>query len=213
MVDEVKQVFKLSDSAGSCHFHAADLRRKEECEAAADAALSQHGRVDALIHAAGIFPSAAITKTTDDMWSDCMRLHCDSFFYLSRRLLPGMLQRKSGSLVAIASNYGVVGAANNAAYTASKAAVIGLCKSMALELAPQQIRVNCVCPGATNTPMLGDQETAAKYAQSSPSKVLVQPEDVANAVVYLTSPAGRMVRGVELLIDGAETAGFDDPAA
>ena len=207
VVDEIERV---SDKGSQCFFHQADLRTKEACEAAAKKALSIHGRVDALIHAAGIFPCAAITETTDEMWGDCMRLHVDAFFYLSRHLTPCMVERGSGTLIAIASNYGVVGAANSGAYTASKAAVIGLCKSMALELAPQQVRVNCICPGATNTSMLGDQEAAARYAQSSPSRVLVQPEDVANAAVYLTSPAGRMVRGVELLVDGAETAGFKD---
>ena len=77
---------------------------------------------------------------------------------------------------------------------------------MALELASQDVRVNCVCPGATETPMIGGD--AEEYAKSSPSRKIVQPSDIANAVVYLTSPAGRMVRGIQLLVDGGETAGF-----
>ena len=200
----VKEINSASPEA--CSFYAADLRTKGDCQKVVQAAIDAHGRVDALVHAAGIFPQAALVDTTDEMWSECMKLHVDAFFYLSRQLAPFMMTRGSGSLLAIASNYGMVGAAHAGAYAASKAACIALCKSMALELAARNVRVNCVCPGATNTPMLG--EDAATYANDSPSKELVEPSDVANAVVFLTSPAGRMVRGVELLVDGGETAGF-----
>eukprot|EP00434_Breviolum_minutum_P013735 symbB.v1.2.012112.t1/scaffold830.1/size159233/5 len=134
------------------------------------------------------------------MWSDCMRVHADAFFYLSRHLAPNMVKNGGGSLLAIASNYGMVGASDAAAYAASKAACIALCKSMALEYAKHNVRVNCVCPGATETPMIADN--AKEYAKSSPSRELVQPLDIANAVLYLTSPAGRMIRGIELLVDG-----------
>lgn len=85
--------------------------------------------------------------------------------------------------------------------------MVALVKSMALELAEKNVRVNCICPGATATPMLGAPSDFAAYASKSPSRELVQPQDVANAVVYLTSPAGRMVRGAAWLVDGGETAG------
>ena len=176
------------------------------CISAADAAFQWQGRVDAFVHSAGIFPSACLSDTTDEMWSDCMRVHADAFFYLSRHLAPSMVKNGGGSLLAIASNYGMVGASDAAAYAASKAACIALCKSMALEYAKHNVRVNCVCPGATETPMIADN--AEEYAKCSPSRELVQPLDVANAVLYLTSPAGRMIRGIELLVDGGETAGF-----
>ena len=193
-------------STGQAKFHAADLRSKESCISVAEAAWHWQGRVDALVHSAGIFPSAPLVETTDEMWADCMRLHADAFFYLSRHLAPKLVERRSGSLLAIASNYGVVGASHATAYAASKAACVALCKSMSLELASYDVRVNCVCPGATNTPMVAG--SAEEYAQCSPSRELVQPVDVANAVLYLTSPAGRMVRGIELLVDGGECAGF-----
>lgn len=193
-------------SKGLAHFHAADLRSKELCISVADAAWHWQGAVDALVHSAGIFPSGPLVETTDEMWSDCMRLHADAFFYLSRQLAPKMVERGGGSLLAIASNYGMVGASHASAYAASKAACSALAKCMALELAKDHVRVNCVCPGATQTPMIGD--AWEDYAKSSPSKELVQPEDVANAVLYLTSPAGRMVKGVELVVDGGEVAGF-----
>lgn len=176
------------------------------CISAADAAFQWQGRVDAFVHSAGIFPSASLSDTTDEMWSDCMRVHADAFFYLSRHLAPNMVKNGGGSLLAIASNYGMVGASDAAAYAASKAACIALCKSMALEYAKHNVRVNCVCPGATETPMIADN--AKEYAKSSPSRELVQPLDIANAVLYLTSPAGRMIRGIELLVDGGEIAGF-----
>ena len=135
-----------------------------------------------------------------------MAIHADAFFYLSRGLAPAMVQQRSGVLLAVAANYGLVGAEECTAYCASKGAVIAMVKAMALELAESNVRVNCICPGATQTPMLGEAEVAS-YTAKSPSGELVQPVDVANACVYLSSPAGRMVRGAAWLIDGGETAG------
>jgi len=194
-------------SGGACGFSPADLRGREACEALVLAALEEHGRVDALVHAAGVFPTAPVAETSDELWREAMAIHVDAFFFLCRALAPGMQERGSGSLLAIASNYGIVGAEDCSAYCASKGAVVALVKSLALELASKNVRVNCICPGATETPMLGGPESCAEYAAKSPSKALVQPADVASTAVYLTSPAGRMVRGAAWLVDGGETAG------
>lgn len=110
----VKEINSASPEA--CSFYAADLRTKGDCQKVVQAAIDAHGRVDALVHAAGIFPQAALVDTTDEMWSECMKLHVDAFFYLSRQLAPFMMTRGSGSLLAIASNYGMVGAAHAGAY-------------------------------------------------------------------------------------------------
>eukprot|EP00927_Polykrikos_kofoidii_P073292 TRINITY_DN69339_c0_g1_i1.p1 TRINITY_DN69339_c0_g1~~TRINITY_DN69339_c0_g1_i1.p1 ORF type:complete len:283 (-),score=35.94 TRINITY_DN69339_c0_g1_i1:128-892(-) len=203
----VEEVNMIAGSSGECSFHVADLRTRAACDSAVAAATALHGRVDALVHSAGVYPTCPIAETTDETWSSTMQIHVDAFFYLCRALTPGMTQRQSGVLLAIASNYGLVGAEDCAAYCASKGAVVAFVKALALELAPKNVRVNCICPGACETPMLGGPNEAAEYAQKSPSKELVQPADVANAAVYLTSPAGRMVRGVALLVDGGETAG------
>lgn len=202
-----EEIKTLSGREGACTFHSADLRSRGACDLVAESALKRHGRVDALVHAAGVFPLAPLAETTDETWHSTMQIHVDAFFFLSRALAPGMAERRAGALLAVASNYGLVGSEECAAYCASKGAVIGLVKALALELAPKNVRVNCICPGATQTPMLGGPEEASAYAEKSPSKELVQPQDIATAVVFLTSPAGRMVRGATWLVDGGETAG------
>ena len=154
-------------------------------------------------------------ETTDAQWQDTLDTNLSAVFYLSRAALRPMLEQRAGSIVNVSSDWGLVGGANAAAYCASKGGVALLTKAMALDCARDGVRINAVCPGDTDTPMMhidyaqrdisieqGDQEAAA----ACPMGRMATPEEVAYAVCFLASDAAAYLTGVALPIDGGNTA-------
>ena len=172
------------------------------------------GGLDGVVNAAGIIVRATAEDTTDDDWARQMAVNVDGTFRVSRAAVPRLRANGGGSIVNVSSTCGTVGAAGLAGYCASKGAVISLTQAMALELGAEQIRVNAVCPGAIETPMLAgghaegvtiDDVRAANLA-SIPQNRIPGPEEVADLILFLLSDRSRHITGADLAIDGGYTA-------
>jgi meso-butanediol dehydrogenase/(S,S)-butanediol dehydrogenase/diacetyl reductase len=188
-----------------------DVRDPDACAAAVDAALERHGRLDVLANVAGIGVARLITEVPIDEWRDIIDVNLTGTFLLSQKAVPALLDTR-GTIVNMASVAGLRATPYNAAYCASKAGVIMLTKSMAIELAKAGVRVNAVCPASVDTaflrhftvPVGADPSLFARA--SSPMGRLVDPAEVAAAVAYLASDEASTVSGTTLVIDGAATA-------
>ena len=189
-----------------CDVHAVQCDLADSADAArmCDEILRLYHRVDALILCAGIAHAGLLTDMTDDEWHRLMNTNVSGAFYLIRALAPGMVSRQSGAIVTISSMWGRVGASYEVAYSASKAALIGLTRALAKELGPSGVRVNCIAPGVIDTPMMAayDDDTKAQLADETPLGRLGTPLDVAQAAAFLVSDAASFITGQVLGVDG-----------
>lgn len=173
------------------------------------------GAVDVLVNNAGAADSAPLAETDDALWDRMLELNCTQPFRLCRALVPGMVARGFGRVVNIASTAGVTGYLYTAAYCASKHALVGMTRALALELASKGVTVNAVCPGWTDTRIVAEasERIAAKtgrsrdaaeaaLAQMSPQKRLIQPDEIAHLVASLCRDEARGVNGQSLVVDG-----------
>lgn len=175
------------------------------------------GHVDILINNAGVAESAAYHATPDEMWDRMLAVNVTGAFALCRALIPPMVERGYGRVVNVASNAGLTGYAYSTAYCASKHAMVGMTRAIALEIARSEVTINCVCPGWVETRMT--EETLARIEAKtgrpraeakrtleamSPQRRLVQPEEVAAVVAMLVSPEARSVHGQAIPIDGGQ---------
>lgn len=185
------------------------------------AALSERlgAPVQVLVNNAGAASSAPLARTDDALWSGAIALNLDAPFALTRALVPGMVRAGWGRVINVASTAALKGYAYTAAYSASKAGLLGLTRALAVELASKGVTVNAVCPGFTDTDIVAraaeniqattgrSQDEARKaLARFSPQGRLRSPEEVAALIAYLASPAADGVTGQALAIDGGETA-------
>ena len=162
------------------------------------------GDIDVLVNNAGISQQRLFTDITDEDWRKMMSVNLDGVFYCSREALKGMIKRKSGSIINVSSMWGEVGASCEVHYSASKSAVIGLTKALAKEVAPSNIRVNCIAPGVIDTDMMKDfdDETRNALVEETPLLRLGKPEDIANAAVFLASEKASFITGQTLSVNG-----------
>ena len=181
-------------------FVPADLRDSAQIAALFDAV----GDVDALVCNAGVAHYGLLQDMTDEQWQDLFSVNTEAVFRCCRAAIPGMLHKKKGTIITLSSVWGVHGASCEAAYSASKAAVIGLTKALAKELGPSGIRVNCVAPGVIETDMLAhlSAEDKAALAEETPLGRLGTPEDVAELVAFLASERAAFLTGQTIGIDG-----------
>ena len=158
---------------------------------------SEAGQVDVLVCCAGVAHYGLFTDVTDAQWQHVFGVNFGGVLNCCRAAIPGMVRAKSGRIVTISSIWGITGASCEAVYAASKAAVIGLTKSLAKELAPSGILVNCIAPGVIETDMLSSlsQEDLAALRADTPIGRLGTPEDIANLVRFLTSDAASFITG------------------
>ncbi len=174
------------------------------------AAVSEHGQPDIVVHAAGETVLGALDQLTEAEWDRQFDTNLKSIYHLNKVLWPAMVSRGGGSIVTIASTASFGAFPGDAAYVASKGAVLSLTKAMALDGAPLGIRVNAVCPGFILTPNLqgyfdGQADPAAAAAGASAAAPLGRmgtPEDVAGAVAFLASDDAAFITGTSLLVDG-----------
>ena len=183
---------------------AADLTDPAAVERALCAITQAFGGVDVLVNNAGIAQQKLLTDMTDAEWRRMFAVNTDSVFYTCRAVIPQMVRRQAGAIVNVSSVWGVRGASCEAAYSASKAAVIGLTKALAKELGPSGIRVNCVAPGVIDTPMNAcfDEETMASLAEETPLCRIGTPEEAAEAILFLASDRARFMTGQTICADG-----------
>lgn len=162
------------------------------------------GPVELLVNNAGISEQGLFQDVTDEVWDRCMAVNLSGTRNAIRAVLPHMLHEKRGCIVNISSMWGLRGASCEVAYSCTKAALIALTRSLALELAPSQIRVNCVAPGVIETDMvrvLGD-ETRLELKEQTPLGRLGRPEDIAHAVAFFASEQASFITGQVLTADG-----------
>ena len=162
------------------------------------------GPVSLLVNNAGVAGQALFQDITDELWHRYFSVNVDGAFHTIQAVLPHMLHEHEGSIVNISSIWGQRGASCEVTYSATKAALIGLTRSLAAELAPTHIRVNCVAPGVIRTDMLDalPPEVLPQLAQETPLGRLGTPEDIAAAVAFLVSEEADFITGQVLTSDG-----------
>jgi NAD(P)-dependent dehydrogenase (short-subunit alcohol dehydrogenase family) len=194
---------------------ACDVSRAADCRRAVHETVDAFGGLDVLFNNAGIIRRADVVDTTEEAWDRVMAVNVRSVFLMGKYAVPVMAAGGGGAIVNMASGWGLVGGRNAVSYCASKAAVVNMTRAMALDHGAQQIRVNCVCPGDTDTGMLreearqlGANEGAfLAEAAARPLGRIGTPEDIARAVLYLASDASSFVTGTALVVDGGGLAG------
>jgi 2-deoxy-D-gluconate 3-dehydrogenase len=173
-------------------------------------AVDRFGRIDILVNNAGINISKPALEVTEQDWDRVLDVNLKGVFFCSQAVARGMIQQKSGKIVNVASQNGVIGYYNRAAYCSSKAGVVNLTRVLAIEWASRSINVNAVGPTFVRTPLtekLFQEESFKREVLSRiPLGRLGKPEDVAGAVVFLSSPAADLITGHTLLVDGGWTA-------
>lgn len=183
----------------------ADVSKKQDVDDVVNSTISQLGQIDILVNCAAICPHTSILEITEEEWDRVLAVNLKGTFFLSQGVFREMIKRKSGKIVSIASSAAKNGGiATGAHYSASKAGVVCMTKSLALAAAPYKINVNCICPGPHKTPMtdvLGD-EINARTAEMVPWKEFGQPQDIANAVLFLVSKESRYITGEILDVNG-----------
>ena len=187
-----------------------DISRAVHCARIVRTTLKTFKRLDILVNNAGIGVSGNVLTTSEEEWDTIMRVNVKGVFLLSREALKTMIRRRRGVIVNTASIAGVSGIPDRAAYTASKHAVVGLTRAMALDHVKDGIRINCICPGTTMTPWIGRRLKEAKNPKAAmkalvarqPMGRLGKPEEIADAILFLASDGSTFTTGTALIVDG-----------
>ena len=206
---------EIESQGGKAIFQKADVTEDEDCARSVERTMREWGGIHVLFNNAGIIRRATIMDLTEDEWDRVMEVNVKSIFLMSRRVIPVMAKAGGGSIINTASGWGLTGGAKAAVYCASKGAVVLLTKAMAVDHGAQHIRVNCICPGDTDTAMLRDEahqlgeETDRFLAEAGkrPLGRMGTPEEIAQAALYLASDASSFVTGTALVVDGGGLAG------
>lgn len=197
----------LQDSGTEALFVKTDVSSATDARNLMDAAVARFGRIDILINNAGVQVEKAVPETTEEDWDFVLGVNLKGPFLCSKYAIRQMRKQKSGNIVCISSLSGVVSNAEQASYNASKHGLIGLAKCMAHDHALEGIRVNTVCPGSMNTPMLDGvpEEHLAPYRKSNLLERFADPPEVANCILFLVSDDASFVTGSVLVADGGYT--------
>ena len=207
-----RTVEEITRKGGRAHAFACDVTKPEAVAAFVEAAEKRLGRLDVLLNSAGIREISPVLELSHEEFSKVMEVNVTGTFLCSqafaRRLVAG---GRKGAIVNIASTLGVVAAPNRAAYTASKHAVVGLTKEMAMELGAKGIRVTAVGPGVTRTPLteryFQDADMAARIQDIHALGRWAEAREIARAILFLASEDASFITGTTLLVDGGWTAG------
>lgn len=209
----LEQVAEEVRSAGAeCLAVPCDVADPASVDAFGDAVLERFGRADAVVACAGIAgPTRPLHEITPEEWRECVAIDLDGVYLTFRRFLPGMIERRAGSLVAISSMTGKRPLAGRTPYSAAKLGVIGLVRTLAVEVGPYGIRVNSVCPGAVEGERIervirgqaeaqgiSEDEARRQLTDPAPLKRLVRAEEVADACVFLASDAAAAITGEDV---------------
>lgn len=206
--DTVEQIRAAGGDGVYVH---ADVTSATEIQSMVKATIDNYGRLDVLFNNAGIAMRLAVADLPEEDWDRCIDINLKGAYLGSKYAIPAMISNGGGSIINTASIYGIVGGLNRAAYVASKGGIVNLTRGMALDYANNNIRVNCICPGFTDTPIIKNiVETPTKYkalVDQHPMGRLAKPLDIAYGALYLASDESAFVTGIALPIDGGYTAG------
>jgi NAD(P)-dependent dehydrogenase (short-subunit alcohol dehydrogenase family) len=207
-------VERITAVGGQATFIPGDVGVAADCRRCVSAAVETHGRLDILFNNAGvIYVNRNLAETSEEEWDATLGSNLKSIFLMSKAAIPH-IAKNGGSIINNASIFGLVGGGGVAAYCAAKGGVINLTRAMAIDHAAQNIRVNCVCPGSVDTPLLenemndlgGVEIQLPKFASRHPMNRIASPEEIARAVAYLASDDASFVTGIALPVDGGRSA-------
>jgi NAD(P)-dependent dehydrogenase (short-subunit alcohol dehydrogenase family) len=206
---------QVQDAASAAAFHVADVRDADAQNAAVAATLADHGAVDILVAAAGIADGGPVHLITPEAWQRVQDVNLTGTFLSAKAVLLGMLERRRGSIITVASVEGIEGAEGGSTYNASKGGVILLTKNMAMDYGRMGIRANCICPGFIDTPLFRQVVGSDAFPAEMRDRIRAQhklgrfgkPEEIAGAALFLASDDASFVTGVALPVDGGFTAG------
>ncbi len=210
-----KQVAEeIRKASGTAIFIRSDVRIADDCGQAVDKTLRQFGRLDILFNNAGAFYPHTVVDCPEEEWDLTIDINLKGTYLMSKLVLPSMIAQGSGVIINNASGWGIVGGNEAASYCASKGGVVLLTKAMAIDHSRQGIRVNCLCPGDVDTPMLsadaklrgmGWKDYLAE-ASNRPLGRIGTPEEIARSALFLASDDSSFMTGAVLVVDGGGTA-------
>lgn len=206
---------EIEAAGGQAQFVTCDVTRAEDCQRVVERAVERFGGLDVLFNNAGIAVRRSVVDLDEADWDRSMNVNAKSVYLMSKYAIPHMRQAGGGSIVNMSSGWGLVGGGNAVAYCASKGAVVLMTKATAIDFGPDNIRVNCLCPGDTDTGMLRDEaqqlgEAEADFmagAASRPLGRVGRPEEIAQAALFLASDASSYMTGAAMVVDGGGLAG------
>ena len=200
----------LVDAGYAVSFHPCDVASEVEVQGAIDDVAQRHGGLHVVVCNAGIQRYGDVVQTSSEVWDETFAVHVKGCFYACKFAIPAMLRSGGGAVVIVASAQSFTATSNSTAYVAAKHALLGMTRSIALDFAQRNIRVNCICPGAIDTPML--RRSAER--DGSPEQVLEacgqmhamgrigRPQEVADAIAFLASDWASFITGTSLVVDG-----------
>lgn len=205
----------IRDSGGRAVFIHADVGSAEDCKHAVEYTKKEFGSLDILFNNAGIIRRTTVCDINEEEWDRVMAVNVKSVFLMSKYAIPVMVEVGGGVIINTSSGWGLVGGKNAVSYCASKGAVVQMTKAMAIDHGEYNIRVNCICPGDTDTPMLRSEakqldEPIDRFlieAAHRPLNRIGRPEEIARAALFLASDASSFITGTTLIVDGGGLAG------
>jgi NAD(P)-dependent dehydrogenase (short-subunit alcohol dehydrogenase family) len=200
----------IQKSGGQATFRSVDVSNASQVASLVEGALADYGRIDILFNGAAVLSYGTILETDEAAWNRVLGINLTGTFLCCRAVIPHMIRQGGGAIVNVASTVGAHEACAQAvAYVSSKAGVTLLTRCMAIDHAAQGIRVNALCPGPTDTPMLRKAKTADElvaFAKTYPMKRLAKPEELARAALFLASDDASFMTGSAMYVDGGQTA-------
>jgi NAD(P)-dependent dehydrogenase (short-subunit alcohol dehydrogenase family) len=205
---------QIIENGGQAIFLRTDVRKADECRRAVDETITSFGRLDILFNNAGVFYPQTTLDCSEEEWDLQIDINLKGTFLMSKFALPAMIQQGSGVIVNNSSGWGIVGGDKAVAYCASKGGVVLLTKAMAIDHGRQGIRVNCICPGDVDTPMLPEDarmrglkwEDYLAGCANRPLGRIGTADEIAKAVLFLASDDSSFMTGAALVVDGGGTA-------
>jgi len=205
---------EIRSRSGEALFTKCDVRSAADCQYVVETAIGKWGRIDILCNCAGIAIRKDVVDLTEEEWDRALDVTLKGIYLLSHEVIPHMVLAGGGSIINIGSGWSLKGGPRAAAYCAAKGGAVNLTRAMAVDHGKHNIRVNCVCPGDVDTPMLRsecaqlgeDAQTFMREAANRPLERVGTPEDIANAVVFLASPMSSWITGAALVVDGGGLA-------
>ena len=205
---------KITAAGGTARYFNCNVISESDCRNTADAIKTQFGRIDILFNNAGVIRRRKVTELEEKDWDLVIDISLKAIFFMSKHVIPVMAEGGGGTIINTGSGWGLKGGGNAVAYCAAKGGVVNMTRAMAIDHGPQGIRVNCVCPGDIETPLLHDEarqlgvddKEFMKDAADRPLKRVGVPRDIANTVLYLASDLSAWVTGTSILVDGGGLA-------
>ena len=216
-IDDIKAgqvAAEIKEQGGETVALKCDVRSATDCRRSVDLMIEKKGKIDILCNCAGVAIRKDVVDLTEEEWDLALDVTLKGIYLLSHEVVPHMIRTGGGSIINIGSGWSLKGGPRAAAYCAAKGGTVNLTRAMAIDHGKHNIRVNCVCPGDVDTPMLRsecaqlgeDPQTFMKESANRPLARVGSPEDIANAVLFLASPMANWITGAALVVDGGGLA-------